>query len=92
MCFVIKKWTGKLNFFSKRMEDIQQKRQNQIFRIERRASTKLPPLVASLDISIRKALRSVLGLPTVMILKRVSHNISFKAKNLQHARSKMEKK
>ena len=50
MCFVIKRWTGKLNFFSERMEDIQQKRQNQIFRIERGASTKVLSLAGSLDI------------------------------------------
>ena len=34
-----------------------------------------PPWVGHLDLSIRKTLRRVVGLPTVMILKRVSESI-----------------
>ena len=51
----------------------------------------IPPKVENLDFSIRKILRNMIGLLTVMILKRVAV-FSFRKTNLQHVRLKMEKR
>ena len=51
----------------------------------------VPPLVANPDPPIKSTLRSVLGLITIIILKRV-RVFSFKATNLQHVRLEMEKR
>ena len=51
----------------------------------------VPPVVRNPDASIKNTLGSVLGLITVIILKRVTV-FSFKATNIQHVRLKMEMK
>ena len=56
--------------------DIQQKWKVQIFGLAGRRP-QFPPLVEHPDLPIRKTLRRVLGLFTVMILKIVSGSISF---------------
>ena len=59
-------------------DDIQQKRKVQTFWLAGRAP-KLPVLVGHSDLSIRKTLRRMLDLLTVMILKRVRESIFFKS-------------
>ena len=49
------------------------------------------PLVENSDLPIRKILRILLALLTVMVLQKVSEIIFFKATSLQHIRLKMEK-
>ena len=50
------------------------------------------PLVRHHDLPIRKTLRRVLGLLTVITLKRVRESIFFKAANLQHVQLNMKKR
>ena len=50
----------------------------------RELSPQTPPLLVDTDPPIRKLLKRVLGLLTVLFLKRVSETIYFKATNLQH--------
>ena len=53
--------------------------ETQNFGLEDGASSQVPPLVGNPNLPIRKTLRSVLGLLTAMILKRVSESIFFQS-------------
>ena len=59
--------------------DIQRKGQDLTFGLAKRPP-KFPPLVGHPDLLIRKTLMRVVGLLTVMILKRVSESIFFQIK------------
>ena len=50
------------------------------------------PLVGHPNLPIRKTLTRVIGLLTVMILKRVTESIFFKVTNLQRVSLKMKKR
>ena len=71
--------------------DIQQKLEVQTFGLAGGGPSlpQVSPLVVNPDLPIRKLLKRVLGLFTVMFLKRMSETIFFfKATNLQHIRLK----
>ena len=71
--------------------DIQQKGKVHNFGHEQGEASPVPALVANPDVTIKSTLRSVLGLITVMILKRVCERVfSFKATNLQNVRLEMK--
>ena len=54
-------------------------------------SPQFPPLVGQPDLTIRKTLRKVLGLLTVMILKRVNESIYFQSNKFTASEVKDEK-
>ena len=63
----------------------------QTFGLAWRATLQFLSLVGHLDLPMRKTLRSVLGLLTIMILKRVSDSIFFQSNKFTACKVKDEK-
>ena len=72
-------------------DNIQQKRKVRTFGLSERPSSHFLPSVRHPNLPIRQTLRRVLGLLTVMILKRVSESIFFQRNKFTVCKAKHEK-
>ena len=86
---VIRWGTGRINFMAK---SICSRRRVQTFCLSGGSPTSILSIVGQPDLSIRKTLCRVLGLLTVMILKKWVRLFSFKATKLQHVKLKNMKR